>query len=152
MKHNLRTKLYDKRYDLIFPLFNFPFICCNIPEAPAYGVSISQLIHYSWACVSYHYFLDIGLLLTTKPLNQRSFWKLYGHFHDLVNNYNVIDHHGYIPLVTVTIPSSFPLSWFVAKFLTWLTQWVLHVEQELLTFPEHLSSPALFNGVHVAQY
>jgi hypothetical protein len=32
----LRTKLYDKRYD-----FDFPFICSNIPAAPAYGVYIS---------------------------------------------------------------------------------------------------------------
>ena len=32
----LRTKLYDKRDDFNFPLVNFPFICGNIPAAPAY--------------------------------------------------------------------------------------------------------------------
>ena len=37
----LRTKLYDKRYDFNFPIVNFPFICSNIPAAPAYGVYIS---------------------------------------------------------------------------------------------------------------
>ena len=37
-----RTKLYDKRDDINFPIVNFPFICSNIPSAPAYGVYISQ--------------------------------------------------------------------------------------------------------------
>ena len=46
----LRTKLYDKRDDLNFPIVNFPFICSNIP---AYGVYISQLIGYSRACGSH---------------------------------------------------------------------------------------------------
>jgi hypothetical protein len=40
----LRTKRYDKRDDLNFPIVNFPFICRNIQTAPAYGVYISQLI------------------------------------------------------------------------------------------------------------
>ena len=40
----LRTKLYDKRNDFNFLIVNFPFICSNIPAAPAYGVYISQLI------------------------------------------------------------------------------------------------------------
>ena len=36
----LRTKLYDKRDDFDFPIVNFPFMCSNIPAAPAYGVYI----------------------------------------------------------------------------------------------------------------
>ena len=32
---------------------NFPFLCSNIPAAPAYGVYISQLICYSRACCRY---------------------------------------------------------------------------------------------------
>jgi hypothetical protein len=39
----IRTKLYDKRDDFNFPIVNFPFICSNIPAAPAYGVYISHL-------------------------------------------------------------------------------------------------------------
>ena len=66
----LRTKLYDKRDDFNFPIVNFPFICSNIPAAPAYGVYISQLIRYSRACGSYQDFLDRGLLLIRKLLNQ----------------------------------------------------------------------------------
>ena len=40
----LRTKHYDKRDYINFLIVNFPFICSNIPAAPAYGVYISQLI------------------------------------------------------------------------------------------------------------
>ena len=65
----LRTKLYDKRDDFNFLIVNFPFICCNISAAAAYGLYISQLIRYSRACGSYHDF-DRGLLLTKKLLNQ----------------------------------------------------------------------------------
>jgi hypothetical protein len=46
----LRTKLYDKRDDFNFPIVNFPFICSNIPAAPAYGVYTSLLIRYSRGC------------------------------------------------------------------------------------------------------
>ena len=42
----LRTKLYVKTDDFNFPIVNFPFICGNIPTAPAYGVYISQMIRY----------------------------------------------------------------------------------------------------------
>jgi hypothetical protein len=49
----LRTKLYDKIDYFNFPIVNFPFICSNIPAAPAYGVNISQMVRYSRACGSY---------------------------------------------------------------------------------------------------
>jgi hypothetical protein len=66
----LRTKLYDKRNDFNFPIVNSPFICSNIPAAPAYGVYISQMIRYSRACGYYQNFLDRGWPLTRKVLNQ----------------------------------------------------------------------------------
>ena len=92
-----KTKLYDKRDDLSFSIENFPFLCSNIPEAPAYGVYISQLIRYSRACISYHNFIDRGLLLTRKLLNQEfqmvkfksSFRKFYGRHHELVDCYGI---------------------------------------------------------------
>ena len=68
----LRMKLYDKRDDFNFPILNFPFICSNIPAAPAYGVYISQLIRYSSACGSYQDFLDKGLL-PTRTLPKQGF-------------------------------------------------------------------------------
>jgi hypothetical protein len=93
----LRTKLYDKRDYFNFPLVNFPFICSNIPAAPAYEIYISQLIRYSRACGSYQDFLDRGLLLTRKLLNQMfllvklksSLRKFYGRHHDLFDRYGI---------------------------------------------------------------
>jgi len=59
----------------------------------ANGVYISQLIQYSRACDSYQDFLDRGLLLTRKLLNQ---WfllvKIYDRHHDLVDHYGVLCH------------------------------------------------------------
>ena len=93
----LRLKLYDKRDDLNFPIVNFPFIFSKIPVTPAYGVYISQLIRYSRDCGSYQDFLDRGLLLTRKLLNQgfilvnlkSSLRKFYGRHHDLVDRYGI---------------------------------------------------------------
>jgi hypothetical protein len=65
----LRRKHYDKKDDFNFPIVSFPFICSNIPAAPAYGAYISQLIRNSRACGSYQDFLDRWLLLTRKQLN-----------------------------------------------------------------------------------
>jgi hypothetical protein len=53
-KGRLRTKLCDKRDDFNFPIVNFLFICSIIPEAPVYGVYISQLIRYSRACLMWY--------------------------------------------------------------------------------------------------
>ena len=61
---------------------------------------ISQLIWYSRACISYHNFLDFldrGLLLTRKLLNQEfkmvklksSLRKFYGRHHELVDRYGI---------------------------------------------------------------
>ena len=93
----LRTKLYDKRDVLNFPIVNFPFTCSNIPTTPAYGLYISQLIHYSRACGSHQDFLDRGLLLAGKLMNQgfllvklqSSLRKFYGRHHDLVDWYDI---------------------------------------------------------------
>ena len=93
----LRTKCYDKRDDFDFLIVNFPFICSNIPAAPAYGVYFSRMIRYSRACGSHQDFLDRGLLLTRKLLNQgfllvklkSSLRKFYGRHHDLVDRYEI---------------------------------------------------------------
>jgi hypothetical protein len=150
----LRTKFYDEN----FPIVNFPFICSNIPAAPAYGVNISQMIRYSRACGSYQDFFDRGLLLTRKLLNQgfhlvklkSSLRKFYGDHHDLVDRYGIsfTNNHGYVPLV-VTISRSFPHSRLITGFVTRLTRRLPLVEQELLALPEHLCSPPVFRGVRV---
>jgi len=98
-KDRLRTKLHDIGDGFNFRIFNVPFICSNIIAAPAYGVYFSQLIQYSRACVSYHDYLDRGLLLTRKLriLNQgflvvklkSAIRMFYGRHHDLINRYGI---------------------------------------------------------------
>ena len=56
----------------------------------------------------------------------------------------------YLP-ITVNTSRSFPHSWLITGFVNRLTRRVSPVEQELFTFPEHLSSPPLFNGVRVTR-
>jgi hypothetical protein len=88
---------FTTRDDFNFPIVNIPFICSNIPAAPVYGVYISQMIRYSRACGSYQDFLDRGLLLTRKLLNQgfllvklkSPLRQCYGRHHDLVDRYGI---------------------------------------------------------------
>jgi hypothetical protein len=149
----LRTKLYDKRDDFNFPIVNFPFICSNIPAAPAYEVYISQMIRYSRACGSYQDFLGRGLLLTRKLLNQAfllvklksSLRTFYGRHRDL------FDHYGISVSLVVNTSRSFPHSRLITGFVTRLTRRVPLVEQELPTLPEHMSSPPVFSGVRVTR-
>ena len=54
-------------------------------------------------------------------------------------------------LFVVIIIRSFPHSWLITGFVTRETQWVPHVEQKLLTLPDHTSSPPVISGVHVAR-
>ena len=91
----LFTKLFDKRDDFSFAIINFPFLCGNIPAAPAYGVYISQLVRYSRACGLYNDFLDRARILTNKLLRQgfvaerlkSSLQKFFGRHHELVDRY-----------------------------------------------------------------
>ena len=91
----LSTKLFDKRDDFSFAIINFPFLCGNIPAAPAYGVYISQLVRYSRACDLYKDFLDRSRILTNKLLKQgfvaqrlkSSLQKFFGRHHELVDRY-----------------------------------------------------------------
>ena len=68
----------------------------NIPESPAYGVYISQLIGYARACSSYGDFIDRRRLLTKKRVDQGYtleklkiyFRKFFGRYNDLLQHYN----------------------------------------------------------------
>ena len=81
--------------------------------------------------------------------HHRANLKFCGH-HDLVDRYgiSVTNDHGYVPLV-INTSRSFPRSWLITGFVTRLTRRVSLVKQELLTIPEHLSSPPVFSGVRV---
>jgi len=65
-------------------------------------------------------------------------------------NICVTNDHGYVPLV-VNTSRIFPHSWLITGFVTRLARQVPLVEQELLTLPEHLSSPPVFSGVRVTR-
>ena len=56
--------------------------------------------------------------------------------------------HGYLPLV-VNTSRYFPHSWLITGCVTRFTWRLPLVEQELLTFPEHMRSPPVFSGVRV---
>jgi hypothetical protein len=58
--------------------------------------------------------------------------------------------HRYVLLIVITI-WSFPLSWLITGFATRVKRRVPNMEQELLTFPEYLSSPSVFSLVRVAR-
>ena len=54
--------------------------------------------------------------------------------------------HGYVLFVVITF-RSFPDSWIIIGFVTRVTRRLPLVEQELLTLPEHMSSPPVFYGL-----
>ena len=91
----LHTSIYDKRDDFNFHITNFPFLSSNILSPPAYGVFISQLIRYARACSSYECFIlraSFSKLLRQGYLAERlklSFWKFYGRYGDLIQQYEV---------------------------------------------------------------
>jgi hypothetical protein len=134
------------------------YIYRNIPATPAYGIYIAQLIRYSRACGSYQDFFDRGLLLTRKLLNQGFLLvKLMSSLRIFsaatITWLTVMEYlcHKW-PRICSTCrnPSRFfPHSWLITGLVTRLTRRVPLVEQELLTLPEHRSSPSGINGVSV---
>ena len=89
--------LYDKRDDFNFDIVNFPFLSSNIPQSPAYGVFVSQLIRYARASSLYEDFIMRSQLLTSKLLKQNftrnrliaTFKKFYGRHSVLVDRFKV---------------------------------------------------------------
>ena len=118
------------------------------------------MIRYSRAYVSYQDFLDRGLLLTRKLLNQgflsvkltSSLRKSYGRHHDLVDRYGISVSQMTMDMLHLsqTLPSPF-LIHDITRFVTRLTRRAPLMEQELFTFPEHLSSPPILSGVRVTR-
>ena len=91
----LSTSLYDKRDDFNFSIVNFPYLSSNIPESPAYGVFVSQLVRYSRASTRYVDFINRSSELVSKLIGQgyvlprlrAAFKNFYGRHHNLVNKY-----------------------------------------------------------------
>ena len=92
---NLSTRSYDKRDDFDFHIVNFPFLSCNIPSGPSYGVYISQLIRYERCCSHYDGFRYRHKCLVDRLRSQgyiflrleKSFEKFYGRYQDLIEKY-----------------------------------------------------------------
>jgi hypothetical protein len=68
----------------------------------------------------------------------------------LVDRYENLCHKW--PRICSTCRKHFPHSWLITGFVTRLTRRVPLVEQELLTLPEHPSSPPVLSGVRVTRY
>ena len=91
----LQVILYDKRDDFNFNIVNFPFLSSNIPQSPAYGVYVSQLVHYARASSAYSDFLVRSRLLTSKLLGQgynrfkliTTFKKFHGRHYDPIGKF-----------------------------------------------------------------
>ena len=74
-----------------------PTLAGNIPQEPAYGVNVSQLVCYAKACCEYQDVVDRGKLHTSKLLSQgycrvnpvSTIIKIYTGNHDLVDPYNL---------------------------------------------------------------
>ena len=49
---------FFKRYDVTFPIVNFPFINRNMLASPAFAFYISQLLRYYRTCSQYRDFMD----------------------------------------------------------------------------------------------
>ena len=97
----------------IFPLWTFHLYVATFQQH-LHMEYISQLFWYSRVCGSYHDFLDRGLLLTRKLLNQGflmvimklSLQKFYSRHHDLFKRYRkmcVTNDCGYVLFVLITI-------------------------------------------------
>ena len=93
----LQVKLYDKRDDFNFNIVNFLFLSSSVPQSPAYGVYVSQLIRYARASSAYSDFLVRSRLLTRKLLGQgynrfkliTTFKKCYGRHYDLIGKFQL---------------------------------------------------------------
>ena len=64
----LFTRLCDKHDDFDFPIVNFPYSSRNIPETPAYGVFVSQLIRCARVCSKHEGFLFMWYILGFKVI------------------------------------------------------------------------------------
>jgi hypothetical protein len=81
----------------ILGIINFPNMCSNIPASPAYGVYISQLIHYARASSNYSDVMKRHLHLRNRLLDQgfekirliRSLKRFIFRYQDIVEIYSV---------------------------------------------------------------
>ena len=93
------TKIYDKREDFDFEIYNFPFLDGDVPRSTSYGVYISQLIRFARASSHVADFIadTRNKLLTQKLLKQgsqyhrlrKTFSKFYRRYYDLISKFQI---------------------------------------------------------------
>ena len=91
------TKIYDKRDDFDFDIFNFPFLDGDVPRRTSYGVYISQLIRFARASSNLNDFNYRNKALIAKLLRQgyryfklrKAFSKFYRRHNALVEKFSV---------------------------------------------------------------
>ena len=115
-------------------------------------------LRYFRASGSYQDFLDRGLLLLnqcflviiSKKSPLQKVLRSPSWFSDPLRNICVTNDHGYISFVVYKFPSFFPPARLITRscFLTKITRWLPHVEQELPIILEHSCKPPVFCGVH----
>ena len=67
---DIDISIFDKRDNFNFDIVNFPFLSCNIPTSPAYGVYISQLVRISKICEKYSDFVQRHHIITSRLIRQ----------------------------------------------------------------------------------
>jgi hypothetical protein len=108
--------------------------------------ALSECLSFKCGCSSSSFYWTIKVIKTLVEFVCKCsfFWIVLCHYVQLCTSWqaNCVS-------LTNTYFRSFPRSWLINGFVTRLTRWVLLMEQELLTLPEHLSSPPVFSGVRV---
>ena len=59
------STIYDKWDDFNFEIVNHPFLDCNVPHSPSYGVYNSQLIRFARVCFSFDDFNNRNKFVTS---------------------------------------------------------------------------------------
>ena len=120
---------------LWFPYSQYPYLSSNIPESPACGVFVSQLIRYARVGSKYEDFLFRESILVTKLLKQgyssrTTFRKLYGGHTD----------HTIWHLCVTYVEWSVHWLWHMTGFqLFWVNRDGCHMwGRNCSLFPEHL--------------
>ena len=94
-RNAIQMSIYDKREDFDFEIVNFPYLDSNIPQKPAYGVYISQLVRYARICCKKSDFMYRHQRLSLKLQDQgfefhrlvKSFNKFYKNHYDKLQKY-----------------------------------------------------------------
>ena len=98
------TSVYDKRDEFGFPIVNFPWLSCDAPRLPSYGVYISQLVRFARCCTIISDFNSKNLQLTSKLQTpgyryrklRKKFGKLFRSYSDLLSKFGEISFQEYV--------------------------------------------------------